>query len=101
MDIEVGEGAHDDLAIHAVGNTTMAWNQIGKVLDGETRTLILMALFMPEAKNPPKGAIILANREMNRECACSLVIVTPIKGTTTVSKTELWQLGKLKGIKVG
>jgi len=36
--VHICEGAHDELAIESVGNTTMSWNRIAEILDME-RTL--------------------------------------------------------------
>ena len=37
------------------------------------KSLILIDLFNPEAKNPPNGPIMLANNERINICACNLV----------------------------
>jgi len=45
----------------------MSWNGIGKILYNKFQvTFIFMALFKPEAKNPPNGPIMLANKESTR-----------------------------------
>ena len=37
--------------------------------------MIFIALFKPDAKNPPKGPIILANKERTKIWACNLETV--------------------------
>ena len=38
-----------------------------------------MALFNPDAKNPPNGPIVLAKSDNIKTCACSLFIAKGIK----------------------
>lgn len=44
----------------------------------DPKSLILNARFMPDATNPPNGAIRLANTPNDRECAMNPVISTVV-----------------------
>jgi hypothetical protein len=44
----------------------MSGNRISEILNKLKITLILIALFNPDAKNPPNGPIMLANKDNTR-----------------------------------
>ena len=73
--VEVDESSHDELAIHAVTHSSMPRDGVPEILQNNTRTFILTERLSPEAKNPPKGPIVLAKREKTMKWACSLVML--------------------------
>ena len=63
--------------------------------------MILIDLFNPDAKNPPKGPIILANNENTSIWACNFVIWIDMKGIVIYSSDGATQEGKAKGVNDG
>jgi len=61
--VEVNESSHYKLAIHAITYSSVSRYDISKILNLLKNTLILIDLLRPEAKKPPKGPMILANKE--------------------------------------
>jgi len=94
--VEVDECAHNELAIHAVAHSSMPWNRVPEILYNCLFTFILTDLFKPEAKNPPKGPIVLANKEKTIKWACNLVMLnTPMLTSSSIGDL---QMAKWKGI---
>jgi hypothetical protein len=75
VQIKISKCSHDDLAVHSVTYTSMSGNRICEILNKLKITLILIALFNPDAKNPPNGPIILANKDNTRIWACNFETV--------------------------
>ena len=73
--VKINEGSHYQLAIHTITHSSVARNRISEILNMIGFTFILTDLLRPEAKNPPKGPIVLANNEKSMKWACSLVIL--------------------------
>lgn len=63
MEIKVEGNYHEKYAIESIDDSSVAWNQIGKILNMIIYTFISRDLFRPDAKKPPKGPSRLAYRE--------------------------------------
>lgn len=74
--VEVHEGSHDELAVHAVTHAPVSRNRVPEVLTQTATTLILMDRLSPEAKKPPKGPMMLAKSENSMKCAWRWVMVS-------------------------
>lgn len=96
---KVGKSTHHQLAIHPVCYSAVPRNRLGKILCFSTFTLMFIERFNPDAKNPPNGAIKLANKAKPRVYSCRYVCRDwkYLKSITTVSNRKLLQDGWLNG----
>ncbi len=69
--IKVNKSSHYKLTIHSITHSSVPRNRITKILNPFICTFIFTDRFNPEAKNPPKGPIVLANKENIIKCAWS------------------------------